>query len=176
MTNNVVHLADVIHVAYSGTVVKYGKRKSDKVVDTVREVDSVEVQVNPHRKSKRKHASSSHVKREQHVSPSVPSADGTASDLPVPQQSPAEIGVPTRDAYLNVPDFRFNNNVTALSHDTLCNDPYSHGTQGQFCSDFRNLESLYPVFSPSTMPGFADIVIPSRKCSQRSLSAKHHEN
>lgn len=168
MTNNVVHLADVIHVAYSGTVVRFGKKKSDKVVDTVREMDSVELQVNPHRRSRRKRS----LARRQPVSPLAdPVFDAEETDFISPmlaRQQPPQPGVPTKDAYLNTPDFRFNNNVTSLSHETLCNDPYAHETQGQFCSDFRNLDSLYPVFSPSSMPGFSDVVIPSRASGRRT--------
>ena len=180
MTNSVVHLADVVHMAYNGTRIAHGRRKNDKIIETVRGGKNVYEQINP-KKSKRKTGADAHIPHRylEHLEPveaDLSLAEGTPADdltaqaaqdpLPaVASRRPGQDGLPTSDVFVNLPDFKFNANVTSLSHETLCSDLQSHETQGQFCSDFRSLDSLYPVFSPSTMPGFSDVVIPSRRSS-----------
>lgn len=185
MTNHVVHLADTLHVAYKGVRVPYGRKKSDKVIETVKDGKEVEVQVNPKSSRRRRKETSSppaidiaatelvgegqYERRDAKTGEEDSLAEfDQASMLEKPAEEPfrrpGEGGYPTSNVFLNTPEFVFNNNVTSLSHETLCSDSSMHDTQGQFCSDFRSLESLYPVFSPSTMPGFSDVVIPSREC------------
>lgn len=164
MTNQVVHLADVLHVAYNNTSTGgKSKRRGKKIADTVSESDQLEVQVNPKTPSKRRRS----VYEAQNGRMPSPAAvhDGEAGIAHSDSQfrRPGQDGIPTRDVHLNNQDFHFLSNMTSLSHDKLCNDSQTHDMQGQFCSDFRSLDSLYPVFSPSTMPGFADVVIPSRE-------------
>lgn len=164
MTNRVVHLADVMHVAYNGT--KLGtksKRRGHKVSDTVNESDDVEVQINMEKPSKRRR-STPNTKEQRKPSPPALHDGARPSEHPESDFAmPGPDARPTRDVYLGTEDFKFLSNMTSLSHDQLCNDSRTHDMQGQFCSDFRSLDSLYPVFSPSTMPGFADVVIPSRE-------------
>ncbi|CEQ39675.1 SPOSA6832_01224 [Sporobolomyces salmonicolor] len=54
----------------------------------------------------------------------------------------------------------------AFSHDLdasfdVCDYPSLHTLHSAFYSDQRNIEHLYPVFSPSKPSGYADILIPS---------------
>lgn len=169
MTNKVVHLADVLHVAYNGTQgAGKSKRRGKKVADTVEESGEVEVQINPKVPSKRRRS----LQRGQESRMPSPAAINDGSDSVSYSEydfsRPGQDGMPTRDVHLGGMDFQFLSNITSLSHDQLCNDSRTHDMQGQFCSDFRSLDSLYPVFSPSTMPGFADVVIPSRRSSWRT--------
>lgn len=155
MTNKVVHLADVMHVSYNGTKAgRTGKKRTGKVPETVNEGEDVQLEINGKSPSRRRR--------------SLPqNAESTkiagAEEALLAKEAPDSKWIPTRDVYVNTQDFQFLANRTSLSHDQLCNDSRTHDTQGQFCSDFRSLDSLYPVFSPSTMAGFADIVIPSRE-------------
>ncbi|EGF99281.1 family 90 glycosyltransferase [Melampsora larici-populina 98AG31] len=48
-----------------------------------------------------------------------------------------------------------------LMHSDLCSNSELHQIQGAFFSDWRGLQALYPVFSPSKIDGFSDILIPS---------------
>ena len=164
MTNQVVHLADVMHVAYNGTAPNAkSKRRGRKITDTVNESDQVEVQINMKPPSKRR-KSVQQVQEQRKPSPPAVYDGGQATNHDERDFSThAGEGRPTRDVHLGTQEFHFMSNMTSLSHDQLCNDSRSHDMQGQFCSDFRSLDSLYPVFSPSTMPGFAVVVIPSRK-------------
>lgn len=171
MTGSVIHLADVQHVAYAKPRVfkdKKGHRVRKNVIsDTVNNDDeeAVEVQINPPRKSRRRSTGSPLADQVDAVRGPDESHSGRPShNRPViSSDTPGKDGWPASDVYLPGPEFQFNSNVTGLSHESLCGNPRLHDTQGQFCSDFRSVDSLYPVFSPSTMPGFADIVIPSRK-------------
>ncbi|GAA6021931.1 hypothetical protein JCM11491_004798 [Sporobolomyces phaffii] len=43
----------------------------------------------------------------------------------------------------------------------ICDTPSLHTLHSAFFSDQRSIDSLYPVFSPSKPPGYADILIPS---------------
>ncbi|GAA98139.1 glycosyltransferase family 90 protein [Mixia osmundae IAM 14324] len=58
------------------------------------------------------------------------------------------------------PSFTFEDE-TAVSKETLCNNPRKKDTIGLFYSDWRTLQGLYPIFSVSKIDGFADISIPS---------------
>lgn len=177
MTDKVVHLADAIHVAYNDTRRTTPKRPtahSGKIAETIEDGEAVEVKMNVKPPSRRKRTTSPPVQLSLQASRQIQPRDAVgASDDPSSPEDifesqsstlrPGQNGIPTRDVFLDTLDFEFNDNMTSLSHDQLCNDPRAHDTQGQFCSDFRSLDTLYPVFSPSTMPGFADVVIPSRK-------------
>ncbi|KAH9810184.1 family 90 glycosyltransferase [Melampsora americana] len=44
-----------------------------------------------------------------------------------------------------------------LLHSDLCSDSELHQIQGAFFSDWRGLQALYPVFSPSKVDGFSDL-------------------
>lgn len=178
MTRKVVHLADVLHVAYKGKAGQVMRpngrgisipKKVGKVSETVEEGADIEVQINP-KKTKRKPGGGGQRRSRipnylQGSNTSLLKKDVKHDGTNEVQARPGQDGIPATDAYVDSPAFHFNANVTTLSHETLCNDPYSHEMQGQFCSDFRSIDSLYPVFSPSTMPGFADVVIPSRECA-----------
>lgn len=164
MTNQVVHLADVMHVAYNSTTPNTkSRRRGHKVSDTVNESDQVEVQINMKTPSKRRR-SVQQAQEQRKPSPQAVHDGEKAISLPESDfAASTSESRPTRDVHLGTEEFRFFSNMTSLSHDQLCNDSRTHDMQGQFCSDFRSLDSLYPVFSPSTMPGFADIVVPSRR-------------
>jgi hypothetical protein len=43
----------------------------------------------------------------------------------------------------------------------ICDTPSLHTLHSAFYSDQRSIDHLYPVFSPSKPPGYADILIPS---------------
>ncbi|GAA5915367.1 uncharacterized protein JCM6883_006812 [Sporobolomyces salmoneus] len=43
----------------------------------------------------------------------------------------------------------------------ICDTPSLHSLHSAFFSDQRSIDYLYPIFSPSKPPGFADILIPS---------------
>lgn len=165
MTNQVVHLADVMHVAYNSTAPgTKSKRRGHKVSDTVNESDQVELQINAKKPSKRRRSIQQGPNVRKPSPPALLNGEQTInlaeSDFSAPHTDHTR---PTRDIHLGTEEFQFLSNMTSLSHDQLCNDSRTHDMQGQFCSDFRSLDSLYPVFSPSTMPGFADVVIPSRE-------------
>lgn len=171
MTNQVVHLADVMRVAYNGTAPSVkSKRRGRKVSDTVNESDQVEVQINVKMPSKRTRSVHHDSEQRKPSPPAIHDGEQAINHRESDFLTPATEERPTRDVHLGTEGFQFMSNMTSLSHDQLCNDSRSHDMQGQFCSDFRSLDSLYPVFSPSTMPGFADIVVPSRKSARYMCS------
>ena len=43
----------------------------------------------------------------------------------------------------------------------FCDHPWAHYNQGHFFSDWRTIDSLYPMFSPAKGSGYSDILIPS---------------
>ncbi|CDZ96493.1 Endoplasmic reticulum protein EP58, contains filamin rod domain and KDEL motif [Phaffia rhodozyma] len=43
----------------------------------------------------------------------------------------------------------------------FCDYPWAHFDQGHFFSDWRVIDSLYPMFSPAKGLGFSDIIIPT---------------
>ena len=170
MTGNVIHLADVVHVAYNKNWNARAKSKADKVTEVLNGGQDLEVQINPARAQKRRTASMASLPAIDILAqPHTDTGNVSLSEIEHNTESgkrPGADGWPVTDVFLPGETFQFNNNVTALSHEALCGDHMLHDTQGQFCSDFRSLDSLYPVFSPSTMPGFSDIIIPSRKSLQ----------
>lgn len=56
-------------------------------------------------------------------------------------------------------ELSFNSDLDAETD--ICANPSMHPLHSAFFSDQRSIEYLYPVFSPSKPPGFADILIPS---------------
>jgi len=56
-------------------------------------------------------------------------------------------------------DFAFSDGVD--DRFDFCANPGAHFDQGHFFSDWRTLDTLYPIFSPAKAPGFNDILIPS---------------
>ena len=165
MTNSVIHEANVEHLAYAEnrTYVKaaLGRKMHNVISDTLLEGGGVRVEVNPARPPKRRLLA-------QNSGPDA-SLSGTTGDATFkPTRNTAALlqrnSIPRADVTLNTPAFAFNNNLTTISHAQICEDSRIHDTQGQFCSDFRSVAGLYPIFSPSSMPGFADIIIPSREC------------
>ncbi|KAG0139913.1 hypothetical protein CROQUDRAFT_665873 [Cronartium quercuum f. sp. fusiforme G11] len=52
-------------------------------------------------------------------------------------------------------------NYKGLTHFELCTNSELHQIQGAFYSDWRGVQALYPVFSPSKIDGYSDILIPS---------------
>ncbi|MBW0526046.1 hypothetical protein O181_065761 [Austropuccinia psidii MF-1] len=72
-------------------------------------------------------------------------------------------GYPTLSRLLNYStEFQFlETGTVGLSHEKLCSDSQLHQNQGAFYSDWRSLPALYPVFSPSKIDGYSDILIPS---------------
>lgn len=57
------------------------------------------------------------------------------------------------------PDFEFNSDLE--TEKDFCSHPSGHALHSTFFSDQRTINLLYPVFSPSKLSGYADILIPS---------------
>ncbi|KAH9445498.1 hypothetical protein MJO28_012659 [Puccinia striiformis f. sp. tritici] len=71
-------------------------------------------------------------------------------------------GYPTANLLQESDEFKFVEvGKAGLSHQELCSNSELHENQGAFYSDWRSLPALYPVFSPSKIDGFSDILIPS---------------
>lgn len=78
-----------------------------------------------------------------------------------PTQGPPK-GYPSVSLLQESDEFQFVEvGKAGLSHEELCSNSELHQTQGAFYSDWRSLPALYPVFSPSKIDGFSDILIPS---------------
>ncbi|WAQ90557.1 hypothetical protein PtA15_12A547 [Puccinia triticina] len=71
-------------------------------------------------------------------------------------------GYPTATLLQESDEFKFVEvGKAGLSHEELCSNSELHENQGAFFSDWRSLPALYPVFSPSKIDGYSDILIPS---------------
>ncbi|KAA1127683.1 capsule-associated protein CAP1 [Puccinia graminis f. sp. tritici] len=89
----------------------------------------------------------------------------TRSSLDIPDNGANDgppKGFPTATLLQESDEFKFVEvGKAGLSHEELCSNSELHENQGAFYSDWRSLPALYPVFSPSKIDGFSDILIPS---------------
>lgn len=91
-----------------------------------------------------------------------------SSDIPIYQLPQEPVLVP--DVHIALDDlksFHFEETMHAgkrLRSDHFCFNRKAADQEGLFYSDFRMLHGWYPVFSPASMPGFQDIMIPVSCC------------
>lgn len=92
-------------------------------------------------------------------------AGGGAAALQVQGRATSKLDAPTTRrrsngaAYPPSRELTFSPVLDAESD--ICANPSMHTMHSAFFSDQRTIEYLYPVFSPSKPPGYADILIPS---------------
>ncbi|KAM0753106.1 capsular associated protein [Meredithblackwellia eburnea MCA 4105] len=90
---------------------------------------------------------------------------GGASILQVQGRASSKTDAPTtrrkntNQSYPPTRELTFSHDLDSSTD--ICANPSMHSLHSAFFSDQRTIEHLYPVFSPSKPPGYADILIPS---------------